>query len=347
MLSLHAWLTWLFAARTITPLTTMVAADQRTIVVLGMVLLLMAPPESTVIQLAGVAVPGLVPLGLLLATAARIAELDGTAFRTRLLLLLPLVLLAPLTFVMLSRAQAPILGGMANLLPPPGEYTPTGFSPFQQLRANAFLRPYNRPILRIEADRPPNPYLVGNRLVVLDDQLIWRAEERPQLSLTLSDARVMDNGALRYDLVDHHVPVDDAPAEIAVTQLANNSFMFLSPTTDAVAGPFTGMTRSAADFWFLTYERGSDRRWTLFDDTPATPDPEPNAAMQLPTFPGVPVRPEIPAAAARRHHQCPATALGTPVEPVPASDPPAPATRLDHRHLRRQLTNAWASQDCP
>jgi len=171
------------------------------------------------------------------------------------------------------------------LLPSSGSYTPTGFSPYQQLRASLFLQPSTRPVMRIEADAITSPYLAGNRLVTLDTELSWQASVQPQESLSLLDAESLPNGDFRFPLPNHHASTPNSSKQrLKISSLNNENFIFVNPDASFISGRFTAVTKSAADVWALAYDRGADRRWLLESGGSSTPDNFNTENLQLPEF---------------------------------------------------------------
>ena len=292
VLSLLLYLIWVFAARSTSRNDRVLDRETQTVLVLGLLLLLLiAPPDHSLMSLFGVRVAPFTVLGPLLATLALMANRCSGVLSSRVLLMLvPLLLMVPLTFAGLRLSQGPVLGGLANLFPAGGgEYSPTGFSPFQQLRPSSFVRPTNRAVMRLESESLPSPYLVGNRLVTLDDNLVWLAAEKPQVSLNVLDAEPLANGDYRYAVGTSPAsrapePAQDGPDAVTIRYLGNESYLFLNPDTGFVSGRFSAMTKSAADVWLAAWERGTERRWSLEPDPNPGPQPADATQLLLPSF---------------------------------------------------------------
>ncbi|MFM1896056.1 MAG: hypothetical protein RLZZ385_1130, partial [Pseudomonadota bacterium] len=116
VLSMLLYLIWVFAARGDSRQDQSLDRDAQTALVWGLVmLLLIAPPDGTQILVAGVRVAPLTLLGPLLAALSLMASRCGGQLVSRMALLLaPLLLLIPLTFVGLQSSQGPLLGGLAR-----------------------------------------------------------------------------------------------------------------------------------------------------------------------------------------------------------------------------------------
>lgn len=287
LLSLLFYLLWLFAAR---PATAAgrgpIDRDQQQILVWGLLLLLLlTPPDSSVMTWWEVRLAPLPLVGLLVAVMVLVTHRCSGALRMRLALLLPLVLLVPMSLWLLDRAQGPVIAALGDLIPRSRNFTPTGFSPNQQLRASIFLRPSNRAVMRIQAESPPGKYLVGNRLSRLSEELVWVAEERPLEALIPFSAEVTDTGELRYPITNHLAPADSpGPVTMDIFSLTSDNYLFLPPDTHAVTGRFESLLRNAADVWTGELERGAVRRWSLQAGGEATPAARTGTHLQLPAL---------------------------------------------------------------
>lgn len=186
---------------------------------------------------------------------------------------------------MLQFGQAPTITALGNLLPKGETYVPTGFSPQQQLRASAFLRPSNRAVMRVISDKQPDQYLVGNRLALLDEDLMWQPAERPITALTISNAETLPNGGLRYPMDNHQFSANDSiPQKFTIHSLAYNNYIFVSPNTSHLTGRFDRLTKNAADVWTPIFDRGSEKRWELENSGKPAPDVFLEENLQLPEF---------------------------------------------------------------
>ncbi len=291
VLSLLTYQLWLFASGELkeerVKRNTYFALERnsQTILVLGLpLMLLIAPPEQTVVQFFGVPVALTTIAAILLASLTLMADRCGDRLLSRLALLLPLFLVAPLLGLLLSIGQGPVISALGDIFPRGDNFTPTGFSPRQQLRASAFLQPSNRAVMRATSDSQPNQYLAGNRLVVLDDDLVWQPVERPLSALTLLDADIDTTGDLRYARDNHQYRDNLPPQRIDIQSLTSTNFIFMSPNTSHLMGRFEALTRNAADIWSPVYDRGADRRWKIETGNDSVPDVFSEDNLQLPGF---------------------------------------------------------------
>lgn len=288
LLSILVYLLWLHLAK---PSDNAPAAqgpldrDSQTIIVWGvLILLLMSPPDATVFVFFSVPLPLIAITGILTASLTLFGERCADLL-TRAALLAPLLLIVPLLHIGLSAGQGPILGALGDLFPRSSNFTPTGFSPSQQLRASVFLRPSTRAVMRVRADAPPNRYLAGNRLAILDADLAWQAVEQPFQTLTVLDAEALPAGEYRYPIPNHQAANTSAEADkLTIFGLTSDNYIFATPGTSHVVGRFAGMTRSAADIWIGAFERGADRRWQLDASQHSVPDTVNSAYLQLPAL---------------------------------------------------------------
>ena len=286
VLSLLIYQLWLFASDEKSDAHSALSRNSQTIVVLGLLLiLLIAPQEQTVVQMLGAPVALLTIVAILLASLTLMADRCVGYLFSRLLLLLPLLLIVPILGLLLGIGQGPVIAALGDLFPSGSSFTPTGFSPRQQLRASAFLQPSNRAVMRATTQNRPNPYLVGNRLVELDENLVWLPEERPLTALTLLDANIEETGQLRFEMNNHQFPTNNfTPQRIDIQSLASSNFVFMSPSTSHLIGRFEALTRNAADVWSPVYDRGADRRWGIQTSNDSIPDTFNEINLQLPSF---------------------------------------------------------------
>lgn len=286
VLSLLIYQLWLFASGEKSNAQFALNRNSQTILVLGLLLmLLIAPPEQTIVEILGVPVALLTIAAILLAGITLMVDRCSKQLASRLLLLLPLFLLAPVLGLILSVGQGPVIAALGDMFPSGESFTPTGFSPRQQLRASAFLKPSNRAVMRATSASPPNQYLAGNRLVVLDDELVWQPMERPLSALALLDADIEPDGQLGYTMDNHQFQMNNTPTQrVDIQSLTNSNFVFMSPDTSKLIGRFEALTRNAADVWSPIYDRGADRRWQIETGNGAEPDSFDSINLQLPTF---------------------------------------------------------------
>ncbi|MEQ8952732.1 MAG: transglutaminase domain-containing protein, partial [Gammaproteobacteria bacterium] len=261
--------------------------DSQTILAWGLLfMLMMDAPEVSVVSLFGEMIPLLPVIAMLLACLVLIADRCGELLLSRLaLLLLPLMVIVPVMFFSLQFGQGPVISALGDLLPRSREVTPTGFSPYQTLRASVFLRPSNRAVMRIETEAPPSRYLAGNRLVLLDEELIWLPSQRALRAYSTVDAELLEGGEWRYAIENNQFGADNLPQQqMTIHALANDDFLFVTPGTSHVSGRFTAINRNAADVWTPAYDRGADQRWTLETGGIPQPDAERVENLLLPSF---------------------------------------------------------------
>lgn len=287
VLSVLAYQLWLFASAEKSNTHLALNRNSQTILVLGLsLILLISPAQVTIVQLFGVPIAILTIAAILIASLTLMADRCAGYFFSRLLLLLPLFLVVPLLGLLLGIGQGPVIAALGDMFPNNnGNFTPTGFSPRQQLRASAFLQPSSRAVMRATTESRPSPYLAGNRLVELDEDLVWLPLERPLVALTLLDADIEETGQLRYEMNNHQFPTtNELSQRIDVQSLASNNFLFMSPNTSHLIGRFEALTRNAADVWSPVYDRGADRRWEIQTSNESTPDTFNDINLQLPSF---------------------------------------------------------------
>ncbi len=289
LLSLLLYLVWLYAAsaRAEQRVDAPVERDSQTILVWGLLfMLMMEAPEISMISLFGETVALLPVLAMLLACLTLFADRCGDLLLSRLaLLFLPLVAIVPLMFFGLQFGQGPVISALGDLFPRSRDFTPTGFSPYQSLRASLFLRPSNRAVMRIETDYPPSPYLAGNRLVNLNDELVWLPSQQSLRAYNTFDAELLTSGEWRYAIANNHFGSQNLAAEpMTVHALANDDYLFVSPGTSHVTGRFTAISRNAADVWTPAYDRGTDPRWILETGGNPEPDIRRDENLLLPSF---------------------------------------------------------------
>ena len=289
MISLLLYMIWMFAADRENSPVNVVNRSSQSVLVWGLLSLwLLETSESLQLSVElfdyedQVPVPAV--LGMLLATAVLLADRCGPVFYRRLAMLLPVFVVLPLLLSSLYFVQRPMLAALGSVMPRGGEYTPTGFSPYQSLRASVFLRPSNEPVMRIQTDALPSSYLAGNRLVNLNEELVWLPSIRPVRSYGTLDAELLPDNQWRYELDSHHYSGTPIASSMTVYSLGNDDFMFTTPNTTHVTGRFASINRNAADVLTPNYDRGVDSRWVLETGAaaePDTPDPE---KLLLPGF---------------------------------------------------------------
>ena len=140
LLSIQVYLLWLFAASRSSNAQAPLERDTQIILVMGLVLLLLIPPpQATVVSLLGIPIATLSIAGILLASIVLLADRCAGVLLSRLLLMLPLFLIVPVMLVLLGTAQGPIVAALGSIFPDSGGYSNIGFSPYQRLDASVFL----------------------------------------------------------------------------------------------------------------------------------------------------------------------------------------------------------------
>jgi hypothetical protein len=281
------YMIWVFAARASERTELAMDRDTQTVLVAGLLLLLlMAPPESTIVFLFDERLGTLTLLGIVLACLTLLADRCGAQLRSRLLLLVPVLITIPLFNEALELGQRPVIRLVGNLMPSPRVFNPTGFSPSQQLSSSSFLRPSSRAVMRIHADQDPGRYLVGNRLSVLDDELVWRAVGSEARTLTNFDAELAESGDWRYPVANAHNSQDIVPRSYTVHSLTSDYFVFTSPGTTHISGQFDTLARDPgySYVWTAGFDRGADRRWQIEVDRVSQPDETGRQHLLLPSF---------------------------------------------------------------
>ena len=286
LLSMLIYLIWRFAARVTPAAQSPLDRDAQYILTMGLLLLLlMSPPPETIVILFSTPVALIAISGILLTCLVLIADHCRGFLVSRLLLLAPVVLLVPAMLFLLENAQGPVVAAMGNLLPRSDGFTNTGFSLNQRLDASAFLRPSTRSVMRLNTTALPNRYLAGNRLVRLDEEMVWQPSEVDRQFLTTFDADSLESGEWRYEIDNHHVSGrGEESTSINIHSLNRDNYIFLNPGTSHVSGDFTALSKNSADVWTPSFDRGSNRRWQLEVGGSSTPEPDNAENLQLPDF---------------------------------------------------------------
>lgn len=286
VIGLLVYLLWVFAARQSEKIELALDRDTQTILVIGLLLmLLMAPAEQTIIFIADERIGFLALLGIILASLTLFADRVGTQLVPRLLLFVPILLTVPVFNSLLEIGQRPVIAAIGNLMPSPSNFTPTGFSPSQQLSSRSFLRPSSRAVMRIRGDQYPGRYLVGNRLSVLDEELVWRPEVGSTQLLTTLDAELTEASEWRYP-IENNVVSNYAPGDYTIHSLNSDYFIFMSPGTTHVSGRFEEMSRDPtySYVWTAEFDRGTDRRWRVEAGNNPQPTELDRQHLLLPVF---------------------------------------------------------------
>lgn len=286
ILGLLVYLIWVFASRASERLELAQDRETQSILVLGLLLLmLMAPPEDTIIFITDERIGYLSLVGILLACLALFADRVGEQLSMRLLLFVPILISVPVFNSLLEIGQRPVIAAIGNMMPSSSNFTPTGFSPSQQLTASSFLRPSSRAVMRIRSEQFPGRYLVGNRLGVLDESLVWRPAIEQTQSLTSFDAELTESNEWQYP-IENNVVSQFPPTDYTIHSLNSDYFVFMSPGTSSVTGRFEELTRDpmSSYVWTASFERGTDRRWRVTSGSTPQPTPEDQQYMFMPDF---------------------------------------------------------------
>ncbi len=273
VIGLLIYLLWVFAARQSEKIELALDRDTQTILVIGLLLLLlMAPAEQTIIFVADERIGLLTLLGIVLASLTLLADRVGTQLVSRLLLFIPVLLTVPLFNSLLELGQRPVITAIGTLMPSSSNFTPTGFSPSQQLSSRSFLRPSSRAVMRIRGEQFPGRYLVGNRLSILDDEMFWLPTVGTTQLLTTLDAELTDDNEWRYP-IENNVVSNYPAGDYTVYNLNSDYFVFMSPGTTHVSGRFEQLSRDPtySYVWTAEFDRGTDRRWRI--ETGSNPQP--------------------------------------------------------------------------
>lgn len=286
LIALLLYLLWAYAARDPRAPDRVIERSSKTVLVWGLLgLLLISPADSVILNLGEAQLPLTTALGLILACLVLLADRCGDRLLARMALMLPALLFLPLGWLALERSQGPIVSALGDLFPRSREFSPTGFSPYQTLRASAFLRPSNDPVLRVRSEAPPSNYLVGNRLVSLDQDLVWLPSEQPLRSFSSLDAELLPSQEWRYPVANHHYsPADRPPRQMVLHSLSGDDYLFVTPGTTAVTGRFSSISRNAADVWSPDFDRGAETRWQLLSGGSGEPDVVRPETLHLPLF---------------------------------------------------------------
>ncbi len=198
----------------------------------------------------------------------------GVRVLPRILILLPALMLLPLTEPALQAAQRPLIGALISAMPNPrGE---TAFSPLAQLRPDGFLRPARRPVMRlaVTGGTPPQ-YLVGNRLLTLGAGLEWKTDgaSGPEL------LSVATESGRRYRL-------GSGPNtwSLAVHSLRRDDLVFVPPGTRQVDMVDSSLAYDRTGVLRAQFADRAARRWQLAGGTSASESRAGAAALALPAF---------------------------------------------------------------
>jgi hypothetical protein len=265
-----ALLLWLLVARPPAPAGRAGDPAADTLVVAVLILALLIPRRVPAVGVT-LALPWLAAVAAVL--APMVSRLGGRAL-VRAAWLLPVLALLPLAEPALRAAQRPMLGALLSALPAPrGD---TGFAPLARLRADGFLRPARRPVLRLwVAGGTPPPYLVGNRLLTLGAGYEWQGVDpgRPEA------AREATASGQRYRLRQ-----GTASWSLAVRSLRRDNLVFVPPGTQTIDLSDAALSHDAAGVLQAQFGGRGERRWQAAGGPPAAEAAAPAAALALPTF---------------------------------------------------------------
>jgi hypothetical protein len=286
LISLLLYLLWRYASRDPAESQQIIGRDSQSIIVWGLLSLLMiSPADATLVTAFGSTAPLLTLTGIVLACLIMLADHAGNRLLQRLALLAPVLVLLPLMFTGLNYGQGPVIAALGNIMPRGGDYTPTGFSPYQTLRSSVFLRPSNDPVMRIRSEAIPGRYLVGNRLSILNSELLWLPSERPVRSWGSLDAELLTSDEWRYPVANHqYAGQRQERLQMSITSLQGDDYLFVPPDVSAITGRFGSISRNAADVLTPNYERGNDPRWQVESGGNLQPDSVNPDNLLLPGF---------------------------------------------------------------
>ncbi len=287
VISLLIYLIWVFAARNSADTTdhdTAIDRDMQSILVTGLLFLaLMEAPESSVFLILEEPTGLFIMAGIILACGTMLADRSRGFLIQRALLLIPLAVTVPVMNAALEFGQRPVIAAIGNMMPSPRSFTPSGFSPNQQLNASVFVRPSSRAVLRIYSEDFPGRYLVGNRLGSLDEDLVWRPSESSTRFLTNFDAELTPEGEWRFP-VENNQAQQLGTGSYQVNLLGSDNYLFMAPGASHVQGTFSSVRLDTANVWTANYDRGADRRWQVDIRGTSVPDEIDSTYLQLPAF---------------------------------------------------------------
>ncbi len=265
-----ALLLWLLVARPSAPAGKAGDPATDTLVVAVVILALLIPRRTPPAGLT-LALPWIGAAAAVL--APMVSRLGGRAL-LRAAWMLPVLALLPLAEPLLRAAQRPMLGALFSALPAPrGE---TGFAPLARLRADGFLRPARRPVLRLwVAGGTPPPYLVGNRLLTLDAGYEWKGVDSGQPEL----ARETTATGQRYRLAP-----GTASWSLAAHSLRRDNLIFVPPGTQTVDLSEAALSRDPAGVLQAQFTGRGERRWQAAGGPPAAEAAAAAEARALPAF---------------------------------------------------------------
>ena len=263
-------LLWLLATRPAAPPGCAGDPSGDTLAVTALALSVLIPrrlPLDTFTQV----LPWLAALAAVL--APMVSRLGAKALR-RAAWLLPVLALLPVAEPALRAAQRPLLGTLFSIMPAPrGD---TGFSPLAQLHAAGLLRPNRRPVLRlwVTGGTPP-PYLIGNRLLTLDDRYQWTGIDPVGQAMEHEPAPA----GQRYRLAP-----GKATWSLAAHSLRRDDLLYVPAGTQTIDVADARLGVDNAGVLRAQFAGRADRRWQAKGAPPAAQARAPAEALALPAF---------------------------------------------------------------
>ncbi|MFT7129584.1 MAG: hypothetical protein ACI89U_001701 [Gammaproteobacteria bacterium] len=286
-LSLLTFMIWLLAERKKNGGKGPLDRNAQSITSLGLIILFMVPPHDIgILSVADIKIPLLQAAGLLVAIIAYSANRPSPSpnLLTRILLLSPLIVIVLVLFPLLQRIQTPFFSLLDPLTPSFRDYAQTGFSPLQKLNARTFVQPSARPALRIESDGLSSRYLVGNRLSVLDDNLVWQPTNRSALKLSADGQSPSEIDYNVFTLDNHHFNTAANVNSLTIYSLKRQEYLFLPPNSSLVSGNFNELSRDVNQVWSASFDSNASRNWDVTTAITSTPEPIDPATLLLPGF---------------------------------------------------------------
>ncbi len=286
-LALLIFMLWLLAERPKNANKAPMDRSAQTITSLGLIILLMVPVNDLGnIVILDTRIPWLQMTGLLLTIIAYSANRPSPSPRLlhRLLLLSPLLLIVLVLVPALSYIQAPLFSLLGPITPNTRDYAQSGFSPLQRLNSRVFMQPSTRPALRVKSDSLSSRYLVGNRLSILDDNLIWQPADNSNLKLTADSNKSLSNGYNHFSVANHHFNVFPGTGALTIYSLKRQQYLFLPPGSSTISGNFNGLSRDVNQVWSASFEKNASRSWDVTTAVAATPETVNQTNLTLPSF---------------------------------------------------------------
>lgn len=287
VISVLLYLIWVFAAHNSLEADdndTAIDKDVQSILGTGLLfLVLMEAPESSVVLILEEPTGLFIMAGIVLACASILADRSRGFLLQRALLLIPLAITVPVMNTLLEVGQRPVIAAIGTIMPSPRSFTPSGFSPNQQLNASVFVRPSTRAVMRIRSEGHPGRYLVGNRLSSMDENFVWRPAENTSRFLSNFDAELTLDNEWRFSLENNQYQ-QQAVGSYEINFLGSDNYLFVSPGATHVQGTFNSMRLDSANVWTANYDRGADRRWKVEVNSNREPDTIDPNYLELPPF---------------------------------------------------------------